>query len=34
VAGVTCNDWLLQFLVPTGLDQGDSYLGAAFAADP
>ncbi|MFE9401089.1 DUF998 domain-containing protein [Streptomyces sp. NPDC006530] len=27
------NDWLLQFWVPTGLDQRDSYVSEAFAAD-
>lgn len=33
VAAVTYNDWLLQFLVPTGLNQRDSYVSEAFAAD-
>lgn len=33
VAGVTYNDWLLQFLVPTGLDQRNSYVSEVFAAD-
>ncbi|MGW7824543.1 DUF998 domain-containing protein [Streptomyces puniciscabiei] len=33
VAAVTYNDWLLQFWVPTGLDQRDSYISEAFAAD-
>ncbi|GGL93799.1 hypothetical protein GCM10010129_42120 [Streptomyces fumigatiscleroticus] len=33
VAGVTYNDWLLQFLVPTGMDQADSYVSEVFAAD-
>jgi hypothetical protein len=32
-AGVTYNDWLLQLWVPTGLDQRDSYISEAFAAD-
>ncbi|MFJ9854824.1 DUF998 domain-containing protein [Streptomyces sp. NPDC101150] len=27
------NDWLLQFLVPTGLPQADSYVSETFAAD-
>src|SRR5262249_48389716 len=33
VASVTYNDWLLQFWVQTGLDQRDSYVSEAFAAD-
>ncbi|MEU6095009.1 DUF998 domain-containing protein [Streptomyces sp. NPDC047079] len=33
VAAVTYNDWLLQFLLPTGLDQRNSYVSEAFAAD-
>ncbi|GAA3046342.1 DUF998 domain-containing protein [Streptomyces glomeratus] len=33
VAAVTYNDWLLQFLLPTGLDQRDSYVSEVFAAD-
>lgn len=34
VAGaVAYNDWLLQFWVATGLDQGDSYVSEAFAAE-
>ncbi|MEU7058061.1 DUF998 domain-containing protein [Streptomyces sp. NPDC046197] len=33
VAAVTYNDWLVQFLVPTGLDQRNSYVSEAFAAD-
>ncbi|MFH8982593.1 DUF998 domain-containing protein [Streptomyces varsoviensis] len=32
-AGVTYNDWLLQWWVPTGLDWRDSYVSEAFAAD-
>ncbi|KOV58223.1 hypothetical protein ADK64_37290 [Streptomyces sp. MMG1121] len=33
VVAVTYNDWLLQFWVRTGLDQRDSYVSEAFAAD-
>ncbi|MEV5877476.1 DUF998 domain-containing protein [Streptomyces sp. NPDC052101] len=33
VAAVTYNDWLLQFWVRTGLDQRNSYVSEAFAAD-
>lgn len=33
VAAVTYNDWLLQFWVRTGLNQRDSYVSEAFAAD-
>ncbi|MFE9369788.1 DUF998 domain-containing protein [Streptomyces sp. NPDC006711] len=33
LAAVLYNDWLLQFWVRTGLDQRDSYVSEAFAAD-
>lgn len=33
VSAVTYNDWLLQFLVPTGLDQANSYVSETFAAN-
>ncbi|EST36779.1 DUF998 domain-containing protein [Streptomyces roseochromogenus] len=33
VAAVAYNDWLLQFWVRTGLDQRNSYISEAFAAD-
>ncbi|MEU9111751.1 DUF998 domain-containing protein [Streptomyces sp. NPDC048483] len=32
-ASVVYNDWLLQFVLPTGLDQRDSYVSELFAAD-
>ncbi|MFD7710658.1 DUF998 domain-containing protein [Streptomyces sp. NPDC059785] len=32
-AGLTYNDWLLQFVVPTGMDQRNSYVSEVFAAD-
>ncbi|MGW7820133.1 hypothetical protein ACWGLF_18845 [Streptomyces puniciscabiei] len=33
VAALAYNDWLLQFFLPTGLDQCDSYVSELFAAD-
>ncbi|MGW7824426.1 DUF998 domain-containing protein [Streptomyces puniciscabiei] len=33
VAALAYNDWLLQFFLPTGLDQRDSYVSELFAAD-
>ncbi|MFG2721827.1 DUF998 domain-containing protein [Streptomyces sp. NPDC048416] len=33
VASVVYNDWLLEFLVPTGLDPANSYVSETFAAD-
>ncbi|GAA2266156.1 MULTISPECIES: DUF998 domain-containing protein [Kitasatospora] len=33
VASMVYNDWVLQFFLPTGLDQRDSYVSELFAAD-
>ncbi|WP_433455199.1 hypothetical protein ACQPXS_44820 [Streptomyces sp. CA-142005] len=33
VAALAYNDWLLQFFLPTGLAQRDSYVSELFAAD-
>lgn len=32
-AAIVYNDWLLQFAVPTGLSQSDSYVSETFAAN-
>lgn len=32
-ASVVYNDWVLQFFLPTGLNQRDSYVSEVFAAD-
>jgi hypothetical protein len=33
ISALVYNDWLLQFVVPTGLSQANSYVSETFAAD-